>query len=49
MMYFSRTFALLLRRKEKILTQSSLLCESSVKFAPNSKSLASDNEVILTY
>ena len=49
MMYFSRTFTLFLRRKETILTKSSLLCENSVKFAPKYKSLASNNEAILTY
>ena len=49
MMYFSRTFTLLLRRKETILTKSSLLCESSLIFAPENKSFASNNEAILTY
>ena len=48
-MYFSRTFTLLLRRKETILTKSSLLCESSDKFAHKCKSLPSNNEAILTY
>ena len=43
MMYFSRTFTLLLRRKETILTKSSLI------FAPENKSFASNNEAILTY
>ena len=51
-MYFSRTFRLFLRRRETILTKSSLLYESSVKFAPKCKSLeflAWNNEVILTW
>ena len=37
-----------LRRKEAILTQSSLLCESSDKFAPKREHLSSNNEAILT-
>ena len=48
-MYFTYTFTWLLRRKEVILTQSSLPCESSDKFAPNFKIVASNNEVIVTY
>ena len=47
-MYFTYTFTWLLRRKEVILTQSSLPCESSDKFAPNFKIVASNNEVIVT-
>ena len=46
-MYFSRTITLLLRRKVTILSNSSLLYESSIKFAPKCKSLASNNEAIL--
>ena len=34
MIYFIRTFTLLLRRMESVLTRSSLLRKSSVKFAP---------------
>ena len=49
MVYFIRTFALLLPRKETIFTKSSRLCENSVKFALKCKSLASNNEAILTY
>ena len=48
-MYFSRIFTLLLQSKGTILTKSSLLCESFVKFALKCKSLASNNEAILTY
>ena len=48
-MYFSRTFTLFLQRKQTILTKSSLLCESSIKFAFKCKSLPSNNEAILTY
>ena len=48
-MYFSCTFTLLLRRKEAVLTQFSLLCESSDKFTPKCRFLASNNETILTY
>ena len=33
-MYFSRTFTLLLRRRESIPTKSPPLCENSVKFPP---------------
>ena len=40
-MYFSRTFALPLQCKETVLTISSLLCESSVNYAPKCESLAS--------
>ena len=49
MMYFSRTFTLLLRRKETTLNNSSLLCERSVQFAPERKFVASNNEAILTF
>ena len=45
--YFSCTFTSLLRRKEAILTKSSLLSESSDKFALKCKLLASNNEAIL--
>ena len=48
-MYFSRTFTLLLGRKETIFTKSLLLCERSVNFASKCTSLASTNEAILTY
>ena len=48
-MYFSLTFTLLLGCKETTLTKSLLLCERSVKFASKCKSLASNNEAILTY
>ena len=48
-MNFSCTFTSFLRRKEAILTLSSLPCESHDKFAPKSKFLASNNEAILTY
>ena len=48
-MYFSCTFISLLRRKEAILTLSSLLCESPDKFTSKSKFLALNNESILTY
>ena len=48
-MYFSCTFTSLSRRKEEILTQSPLLCESFEKFPPKCKLLASNNEAILTY
>ena len=49
MMNFSRTFTVLLWRKEEILTKFSLLCKSSDKFVPKWKLLASNNEAILTY
>ena len=49
LMYFIRTFTLPLRRKEEILTKSSLPCENSDKFAPKCKFVASNNETILTY
>ena len=49
MMYFSRTFTLLLRRMEATLTKSSLLRESFNKLAPKSKFLVSNNDAILTY
>ena len=48
-MYFTRTFTLFLQRKETVLTKSSLLCESSIKFTFKCKSLPSNNEAILTY
>ena len=48
-MCFSRNFLLFLRPKETTLIKFSLLCESSVKFSPNCKSLASNNEAILSY
>ena len=47
-MYFSYTFTSLLQRKEAILTQSSLLYQSSDKFAPKCNFLASNNKAILT-
>ena len=48
-MYFSCTFASLLRRKEAVLSQSSLLRESYDKFAPKCKFLTSSSEAILIY
>ena len=45
-MHFGGTVTLLLQSKETILTRSLLLCESSVKFAPNCKSLASNNDLL---
>ena len=48
MICFSHTFTLLLRRKETVLTKSSLPCKSSLKFK-TCKSLASNNEATLTY
>ena len=48
-MYFSLTFTLLLASKKTTLTKLLLLCERSVKFASKCKSLASNNEAILTY
>ena len=48
-MYFSCTFTSILRRKEAILTQSSLLCESLDKFSTKCKFLASNNDAILSY
>ena len=48
-MYFSLTFTRLLRRQETNFTKFSPLGETSVKFAPKCKSLASNNEAILTY
>ena len=48
-MHYSRTFTLLLWRKETILSKYSLLCESPVRFAPKCKSFAWSNEAILIY
>ena len=46
---YSCTLTWLGQRIQAILTKFSLLCESSNKFAPKWKALASNNEAIMTY